>query len=462
MLILMLAIGFSLGVVISQVPQDLAYDPTAFANWVEVEARPRYGVFTNLLFLFGLLDVFHAVWFRSLLILLFVAIVVCTLNRFPAIYQSTVKAKPVVSEGYMRNSRHHAEFQLQGSIEDLKRELSRQRYSLTEREEGSKTHLYADKYGWAKYATFVSHLGLLVFLFGGLMTNTAGYQRFLVIPDEQTQPLYPVYHPEQMQVQSKGFTVHYHPDGRPRDYYTDLIIYKGGEKAAEGRIRVNQPMDFDGVRFHQNSFGPTVKLDIHNGTGQVLYSETMVLGQAFGAVPFEVINIPTTDFQAVVALAEGNTTSNVLGGTFIRGGQIPKLAIMGFSGEAFGGNQPDFVLRLQPGQTQTIEDLTVTFEGTQFFSGVVARKDPGAVFIWLAALLFIPAVWTTFWCARRRLWFQVVGDRVMMAGQADRFVDMDNEMAELVSTVGLPEDGAAPDDDVSQPNKTTVMASVSD
>ena len=139
--------------------------------------------------------------------------------------------------------------------------------------------------------------------------------------------------------------MHYHPDGRPRDYYTDLVVYKGGEKAAEGRIRVNQPMDFDGVRFHQNSFGPTVKLDIHNGTGQVLYSETMVLGQAFGTVPFEVINIPTTDYQAVVALAEGNTTSNVLGGTFIRGGQIPKLAIMGFNGEAFGGNQPDFVLR---------------------------------------------------------------------------------------------------------------------
>ena len=117
---------------------------------------------------------------------------------------------------------------------------------------------------------------------------------------------------------------------------------------------------------------------------------------------------------------------------------------------------------LEPGQTQTIEDLTVTFEGTQFFSGVVARKDPGAVFIWLAALLFIPAVWTTFWCARRRLWFQVVGDRVMMAGQADRFVDMDREMAELISTVGLPEDGASPDDDVPQPSKTTVMASVSD
>ncbi|MEK7214278.1 MAG: cytochrome c biogenesis protein ResB, partial [Chloroflexota bacterium] len=353
-LILSLAGGFFLGVIISQVPQETAVFTQDYANWIEVEARPRYGVFTNLFFLLGLFDVFHAVWFRSLLTLLFVAITVCTLNRFPAIYQTTVKAKPVANEGFLRSAKHRAEFDLAGDEEGLAKTLRRQGYRLTLTRESGKLHVYGDKYGWAKYLTFVSHLGLLTFLFGGLMTNLEGYQKFMVIPDGMSQPIYPVYHPDQMQVLNENFTVEYYEDGRPRDYYSDLIIYKGGKEATRGRIRVNTPLDFDGFRFHQNSFGPTVQVRIKNDqTGQMLFSETLVLSQAFGAVPYETVSIPTPNINAVVALAEGNTTSNVVGGTFIRGGQEAKLAVMGFKSEGGAAGQPDFVVRLAPGETRT-------------------------------------------------------------------------------------------------------------
>lgn len=438
-LILMLAGGFFLGVIVSQVSQETALFPQDYADWIETEARPRYGVFTNLLFLLGLFDVFHAVWFRSLLTLLFVAITVCTLNRFPAIYQTTVKAKPVATEGFLRSAKHRAEFDLDGDLASLGKTLKRQGYRLTVTQEPGKTHIYADKFGWAKYLTFVSHLGLLMFLFGGLMTNLVGYQKFMVIPDGMSLPIYPVFHPDQMQVLNQGFTVEYYEDGRPKDYYSDLIIYKGGKEATRGRIRVNSPLDFDGFRFHQNSFGPTVQVHIKNEqTGQVLFSETLVLGRAFGDVPYENVSIPTTNVNAVVALAEGNTTSNVVGGTYIRGGQQPKLAVMGFKGEGGAGGQPDFVVRLNPGETRTEQGLTFTFDGTKFFTGVVARKDPGATLIWIAASMFIPAICLTFWLARRRLWLQITDGHVRLAGMADHFVDLEREIRELVDRVARP------------------------
>src|SRR5207244_2037533 len=138
---------------------------------------------TNLLFLLGLFDVFHAAWFRSLLVLLVTAICICTLNRFPAIYQSTIKAKPIVSDGFLRTSRNRAEFELTGGPEALVRTLRSKGYRTTVIDQPGLTHIYADRNGWAKYATFVSHLGLIMFLFGGMMTNLLGYQRFLVIPD---------------------------------------------------------------------------------------------------------------------------------------------------------------------------------------------------------------------------------------------------------------------------------------
>lgn len=436
LLILMLASGFFLGVIFSQVPQEVAVSPSDYAAWVESEARSRYGVFTNLLFLLGLFDVFHAAWFRALLVLLVVAIVVCTLNRFPAIYQSTIKARPTISDGFLRTTRCRAEFEAAGGADTVAAALRQRGYAVKMIETPDLTHLYADRNGWAKYATFVSHLGLILFLFGGLMTNLAGYQRFLVIPDGQSQPLYPVFHPQQMQVFNEGFTVEYYEDGRPKDYYTDLVIYKGGQEAARGQIRVNSPMDYDGFRFHQNSFGPTVGLDIQSEAGQTLFSETMVLSQAFGAVPFEMVNIPTTEINAVVALAEGNTTSNVVGGTFIRGGEQPRIAVMGFQGDT--NSQPLFVARLAPGETFEGNGLKMTFRGTQFFTGVVARNDPGAVYIWTAAFLFVPALWVTFWCARRRIWAQCTGNTVRLAGMADRFIDLQKEIDEVTGALSRP------------------------
>lgn len=439
-LILLLAFAFSLGVVIKQVPQELLSFPDEFAGWIETEARPTYGSLTNLFFLLGLFDVFHAVWFRSLLILLFVAITVCTLNRFPAIYQSTIKAKPTINDGFLRTAKYRADFELPGGIDALVRNLKAQRFAVTITPSPDRTHIYADKYGWAKYCTFASHLGLLFFLFGGLMTNLLGYQRFLIIPDGMSQPIYSVYNPEQMQVYNDGFHVDYYEDGRPKDYYSNLIIYKGGEEVARGPIRVNTPMDYGGFRFHQNSFGPTIQLKIEDTKlDQVIYSEAMLLSQAFGNVPFEMLNVPTTDISTVVALTEGNTTSNIVGGTFITGGQIPKLAIMGFQGTA-AKQQPDFVMRLEPGQSVQQGDLLFTFEGTRFFTGVVARNDPGAVWIWLASALLIPALLMTFWLARRRLWMQVTGNQVRLGGMADHFVDFQHEINELVAAVGTPID----------------------
>ena len=162
----------------------------------------------------------------------------------------------------LRAAKFRGEVDVENAGPALEAELKRRGYHITRTVEGTKLHLYADKNGWAKYMTFVSHLGLLLFMLGGMLTNVEGYQRFLVIPDGQSMPVYSVYHPEQMQVLNRGFTVEYYPDGRPSDYYSDLSIFKGGQEVASGRIRVNSPMDYGDFRFHQNSFGPTVSVEV--------------------------------------------------------------------------------------------------------------------------------------------------------------------------------------------------------
>ena len=89
--------------------------------------------------------------------------------------------------------------------------------------------------------------------------------------------------------------------------------------------------------------------------------------------------------------------------------------------------------RLAPGETTETGGLKLRFEGTHFFTGVVARNDPGAAFIWVASILTVPADWATFWFARRRIWVQVVGRQVMMAGKWDATVTVKRAGKEIGS-----------------------------
>lgn len=277
-LLAFLALAGLLGVLLPQIPDTVRGDGASVANWLDVQ-RGKFGVFTDPLYHLGFFDVFHARWFAAGLGLLVVSVAVCTANRFLPIWRTIRRPQRHVPETYFQRAHHRVEFATPAAPLALEGALRRRHYRVERFQEGETTYLFADRYGWAQLGTFVSHLALILFIAGALVSKFTGFSQDLFVGEGTTAPVFPVSHPNQMQVRVVDAAARFDPQGQPLDYRSELAIYQGGEEVKRCTATVNGPCTYNGYRFHQAAyfgFGAELQVrDLHSGN--VIYKEVLAL-----------------------------------------------------------------------------------------------------------------------------------------------------------------------------------------
>jgi cytochrome c biogenesis protein ResB len=89
-----------------------------------------------------------------------------------------------------------------------------------------------------------------------------------------------------------------------------------------------------------------------------------------------------------------------------------------------------------PGDSAAPEsvDIDVTVDAISAYSGIIARRDPGAPIVWLSFLLLILGLAITFYFPRRRVWARIAPTgEVRLAAHADRYVDLRREFGALLA-----------------------------
>ncbi len=522
-----------LGTLIPQVPIPMRGNPAAVAAWVEFQ-KGGFGPFTAPMERLGLFDVFSTVWFNALLALLLVAVAVCTANRVAPTWRSVARPQTRVADAYFQRARHRARRDAAVDPDALVTALRRRRYHVHRFNDEETVRLYADRFRWTQFATFVSHLSLILLLAGGLVTKLFGYDVQLLVAEGQTAPVFPVANARQIQIEVKKFVEGRDDQGRITDFRSTVVLNDRGVPVKEGEITVNGPLRWNGFIFHQaarqvngaaldvreRSTGnlvyretlnlyaaaPRPRLTVHDARGATLFDEWLVLplfneagptGKPTVVIPHPADGRPlAVTLRALdrvwwmeitelgsrpgiwAALSPGQSTE--AGGltftyaglgetawaqvTEVPGVQEGAIAMMASAGVAgvqnaaaplrrsegtddgtliitnpltWGPALPDTALVRLPRDTPVeVGDYTYTFAGRRAFSGIVARRDPGTGFIWVAVTLFIAAVCVTFYFPRRRLWAVVRPDATLVAGVADRGSRYGDELQRLLD--GLP------------------------
>src|SRR3954469_19180148 len=107
-------------------------------------------------------DVFHSLTFILLLTLISVAIAICTINRFPGMWRTIAHPTITTSQGFLRNADVNAEFDHDRTADDtvalVVSVLKQRRYRVLTEEHGQSTHVYADRFRFAKLGTYPFHL----------------------------------------------------------------------------------------------------------------------------------------------------------------------------------------------------------------------------------------------------------------------------------------------------------------
>ncbi len=470
LLISAIAVVSLLGIYFVQAPGEVLADPVAYAVWVQQNALPRYGSLTPVYDWLQFFKVFSSWYFMLLLTILALSVVVCTLNRAPAIWQNFRHPLLRRSDKFYLNALERAEFTHDNAIEWTRADLRKRHYrvrSVVEMIEegdgdrgggsvggGEVTYLYANKNSWATLCTFVFHAALVTLLLAGVLSQWHGFapdspaRRFLpapivgltdnlagftfdqALPDGQSAIVYPRGTPHNISFRANSFKATFDPKtGLPTDYVTDLSVYRDGELVAHSdHLRVNDPLSYGGVVFHQSSLIPSVNITISDANGCIMCNEPIVLDQTADVSPNLVV-----DYASGIPIAGTNMTLSVLfrhlPSVQLAQMQDPVMLISaGVPGAAL--NQEKVLVNVQPGQSRPSLDKqwTVTLNSASEATVLLVTKDSGSILVWPTAVILILSLCATFYFPQRRIWVRIAGQRVQMAALREHFTNIRTDL----------------------------------
>ncbi len=459
-----------LGIYFPQAPGEVLSDPTTYANWVQLNELPKYGSLTSIFDWMHFFTIFSSWYFMLLLVILSLSIVVCTLNRAPVIWQNF--RHPILrrSDKFYENALERSTFEVDNAVVWTTRALRKRGYRVRnatepgkinkEQNEGGEqpevTYMYASRNAWATLATFVFHAALVTLLLAGafsqwrgfapdsparrilpapligLTDNLAGFTFDQALPTGTSAMVYPRGIPHNISFRVNSFHATFDPKTNlATDYVTNLSVYQDGLLVAQSdHLRVNDPLAYNGVVFHQSSLIAAVNVTISDANGCLVCNQAIVLDQTQSTSNLQV------DFAKGIPISG---TDQTLGVFFIH---VPKLQIAQLKqpplllltiGEANASIQQGDALRLQAGHSGNFahEDWKVTLNSASEATVLLVTKDTGTALIWPTALLLILSLCISFYFPQRRIWIKIVQQRVQLAALREHFVNIRIDLLSL-------------------------------
>lgn len=274
------------GIIVPQVPAPMRGNPAARQAWMKMR-REDFGELTGIMDRFDLFDVFHAPWFYGLWVVIILAVTVCTVSRLRPTARSVHRPPRTVPDRYFESAHHRADFSHPGGAPAVEAMLRKRRYRVEEtRTDEDGVYLFAQRFQWSAYGTFVSHLALLMLLLGGLLTRFAGFQQMMVIAE--TKPAAPVFAspgPNQLFIEVTDAYRGLDDEGNIIDYHTVLNVRRGGDTIT-CKTTVNDPCSAFGYRVHQAAwFNDLAKLRIVAPDGRVVFDDVLDFESQTTVVP---------------------------------------------------------------------------------------------------------------------------------------------------------------------------------
>jgi cytochrome c biogenesis protein len=384
-----------LGVLIPQVPEAMRGNDAAIATWLEAE-RGTFGPFTDAMQRLGLFQVFHAKWFLFALGFLVVNVTTCTINRWSPTFRNVFRPPRRVPDSFFERA-HNRTILAPVSIETLETALRKLRFRVETTVENNATYLFADRHPWTQLATFISHLALILFISGGLITWLTGFSTDIFAGEGTTAPVFAVSNPNQLQVRIDEAIGRFGDRGHPLDFRTRLTIFRNGNEVAHGTSTVNDPFKYDGYRFHQVAFFPNgAELRIRDiATGNAVFHETFPLQDTTAAPEVTISDasgktllsdsIAPTDFLSIAsgALVRVPGTDRVIWiGMTAKDDEAWQLVAFDPRGDSQSGQ-----VRVDQGATGAISGLTVRFDRVASIPSAIGLGVPGGDAQTLAQLM---------------------------------------------------------------------------
>jgi cytochrome c biogenesis protein len=212
-------------------------------------------------------DMYRSWWFRLLIVLLALNIIICSIERLSTLSKILFVKNPKVKPSRFRNAPNKIVFEIAGPSAELQERcenILRRGYTYYTKEPVKGGFwLYAEKWRWTRIGVYVVHFSIVMLLVGSLIGSIWGFEGFVNIPEQSsTDRIFLRHSGESFQlpfeVHCEDFTVSFYDNGAPQEFRSRLKIIENGQTVLTKDIIVNDPLRYRGINFFQSSYG---KLD---------------------------------------------------------------------------------------------------------------------------------------------------------------------------------------------------------
>ena len=435
-LLVILAVVSILGTLIPQMPQRES---------VEFAQRLSPGTF-QLFSLLNLFDMYHSVWFRLLMGLLALNLIICSLDRFPATWKRFSAApradrnKPFqglssdrsffISESTKVGASRVAHF-----LADTYKKVAR-----VDAADGA--YFFGEKGRYAHFGVYIVHLSVLIILVGGLVGSFFGFEAFVqILEGEKVSTAFirnkRIPFDLGFEVRCDKFFVDFYESGAPKEFRSDLTFLLNGRAVKTASVRVNHPVEFEGLTFHQSTYesvpGQRIHLKISTKPG---HAEKINLVVEQG----KPVQLPGGEghFQVAEMRMMGPAPAALIS---IQPGQGKETRFWIFKDyETVKQRLPPEMLRSPKFNPAAFEPYRFYLDGveTGYATGLQVSRDPGVPIVWIGCFLMIGGFFVTFFMSHRRIWVRVSSDgsgsRISVAGTTSKNpVGLERELGQLTA-----------------------------
>ena len=451
-----ITIAATIGVALQQLPDyallsasDYALEMGQLRALYEPTLGPLVDVFERL----GLFRIFTAPWFTAMLILLTVSITVCTLDRLPKIRAVTARSRveqpgsffdaSLAGRGTMLLATALTADQSEDAAARVAQQMRARGWEASTSPDpeapGGKI-VHGDRFRRSYRFTLVMHTGLVLLIAGAALSGALGYTQGILLTNGEALPVGKIGSAGGLVVENRAFSAPRTESGAFADFTTELALYRDGAQVAEKVIRVNDPLMYDGWSFHQNFFGPSVKLEIRSITGDLLWSGEAPLTATVEGAPYATLPIPGSSAGLELLLQRDPAGA---------------AALLVVASEPVAPSSSEvrtlFASVLAPGEVASAPSVnfTVQLQAVSSYTGIIARRDPAAAIVWLAAALIMAGLTLTLRRPRARLWIRIQpgraeADAALLLERGARAEQAAPLLARIAETLGAHSLGTTP------------------
>jgi cytochrome c biogenesis protein len=252
-----------------------------------------------------------------------------------------------------------------------------------------------DKNRHFRLGTYLVHLSIILFIIAYIIGGYAGFRvNTFAVPEGSVRELGGG---TSLSLKVLSFADEYWPEGLPKDYRSDVVLYDEGREVVRDTIRVNHPLNYKGIRFYQSYFGPAVVMEVRDPGGRVIFDDAVALNMVSGKEPSQhpigTFRLPDSTIEVWVVGRVQSYTDPLL-----KAGQV-RLELY-----RTGSRTPLVLQTIDQGKPEPLLNHTFTFVREKQFSGFQVNKDPGNLLIWISSGLLVIGMFLVFYFPHRQIW----------------------------------------------------------